>query len=60
MLHFEQLFIAVCSVKYDHYLLSVGYEVGESSRCKHVVLTEIEDMVSKKLGLQNLLNTEDQ
>ena len=54
MLHVqEQLFMAVCSAKHTHYMLGVGNKVRELSRWKHVVLIEIEDVASKKLGLLN-------
>ena len=49
LLHLEeQLFIVVCYVKYAHYLLGVGDDVGESFRWKHVVLIEIEDTTKKE------------
>ena len=55
MIHFqEQLFIVVCSAKNPHYLLNVVNKVGEFCRWKHVVLLEIEDVASKKHGLQIL------
>ena len=48
----EQLFTAVCSAKNAHNLLGAGDKVGESSRWKHVVFIKIQDMASKKFGLQ--------
>ena len=45
----EQLFTAVFRTKYGHYLLDVD---DKSSRWKHVVLTEIGGMASKKLDVQ--------
>ena len=35
--------------KHAHYLLGVDDKVGESSRWKHVVLIEIEDVARKKI-----------
>ena len=32
-------------------MLGMGDKVGESSRWKHVVLMEIEDVASKKVGI---------
>ena len=53
MLHFvEQQFITVCSGKYTHYLLAVGDKVKELSQWKDLVLIEIKDVASKKLGLE--------
>ena len=53
MLYFvKQLFTAVCSAKHAHNLLGVGDKVKESSKWKHVALIEIDDVPSKKLGLQ--------
>ena len=56
--HFGELsFIVVCSAKHAHYLLSESDKVGESSRWKHVVLLEIEDVATLT---SNFLNTENQ
>ena len=53
MLYFrEQLFTGVCNAKYAHYLLGVVYKVAELFKLKHVILIEIKDEMSKKLGLQ--------
>ena len=53
MFHFGvQLFTVVCNAKYAHCLLVVGDKVRESFRWKHMVHIEIEDVASKKLGLQ--------
>ena len=53
MLHFKEPFITVVfSAKQPHYLLGVGDKVGVSSRWKHIVLIEIEDVASKKLEIQ--------
>ena len=60
MLHFgEQLSSAVCRAKHAHYLLIAGDKPGESSRQKHRVLVEIEDVSSKEKTL-NHRNAEDQ
>ena len=60
ILHFgEQLFTTVCSAKHTHYLLGVSDKTGESSRKKHGIFIEIEDVASKKLT-SNLLNTDGQ
>ena len=48
----EQQFTAICNAKHAHYFFSVGDKVGGSSRRKHVLLQEIEDIASKKLGLE--------
>ena len=48
----EQLFPPAYSAKHAHCRLSVGDKVDESSRWKHLVLINIEDVLSKKLGLQ--------
>ena len=47
-----QLFIVVLNNKHAHYLLGVVNKVGQSSCWKQVVLIEIKDVASKKLGLQ--------
>ena len=52
MPHFGELFTVIGSAKHAHCLLDVGDKFGESSRWKHMVLLEIEDVASKKLGLQ--------
>ena len=53
VLHFrEQLFTAVGCAKHVHCLLDVGGKFRESSRWKHVILIKIEDVASKKFGLQ--------
>ena len=52
MFHFEDhLFAMVHSAKHAH-PLGVGDKVGEFFRWKHIVLIEIKDVISKKLGLQ--------
>ena len=45
----EQLFTAVCGAKQAHWFLHLDNKFGESSRWKHVVLIETEDVASKKL-----------
>ena len=46
----EKLVIAACNTKCVHYLLGMSDKVGEASRWKHMVLIEIKEMSSKKLG----------
>ena len=61
MLHLgEHLLTMVSQTKHAHYTLRMGNKFGRSSRWKHEVLREIEDLASKKLGLQILWYIEDQ
>ena len=53
----KQLFTVVCTTKNIYFLLGMDDRVGKLSRWKHVVLIEIKDAASKKLGC---LSTEDQ
>ena len=52
MLNFgEQMLIVVRSAKHVLYLLVVSDKTEKSSRWKHVVLIETEDVANKKLRL---------
>ena len=46
----EQLFPVMPRAKHGHFLLGVDDKDGESSRWKHMVLTEIKDEASKKIS----------